>query len=94
MSGKDGITETLLQELEYLRRRVRELESEGLKSEKEKFESFAEASPFGLVRLKSGENLNVTETRAAEQAILRAKEEWELTFNSVQDFMSILLATN
>ena len=90
MSGKDGITETLLQELEYLRRRVRELESEGLKSEKEKFESFAEASPFGLVRLKSGENLNVTETRAAEQAILRAKEEWELTFNSVQDFMSIL----
>ena len=41
MSGKDGITETLLQELEYLRRRVRELESEGLKSEKEKFESFA-----------------------------------------------------
>ena len=90
MSGKDGITETLLQELEYLRRRVRELESEGLKSEKEKFESFAEASPFGLVRLKSGENLNVTETRAAEQAIMRAKEEWELTFDSVQDFMSIL----
>jgi PAS domain S-box-containing protein len=40
--------------------------------------------------LKSGENLNVTETRAAEQAIMRAKEEWELTFDSVQDFMSIL----
>ena len=49
MSGKDGITETQLQELEYLRRRVRELENEQLKSEKDKFESFAEASPFGLV---------------------------------------------
>ena len=38
-----------LQELDYLRKRVRELESEGLKSEKDKFESFAEASPFGLM---------------------------------------------
>ncbi|MFH0958781.1 MAG: PAS domain S-box protein [Pseudomonadota bacterium] len=49
MSGADGITQSQLQELEYLRKRVRELESEGFKSEKEKFESFAEASPFGLI---------------------------------------------
>ncbi len=53
MSGKDGITETQLQELEYLRKRVRELEREGLKSEKEKFESFAEASPFGLMLISN-----------------------------------------
>jgi PAS domain S-box-containing protein len=32
---------------------------------------------------------DVTETRAAEQAIMRAKEEWELTFDSVQDLMGI-----
>ena len=60
MSGKDGMTQDQVQELNELRRRVRNSRTRQLKSEKDKFESFAEASPFGLMLISEDLTLNMS----------------------------------
>ncbi len=68
---------------------------DGGKSRELEIRSGARELSFMLVPIAERDYVNlygsdITERKRAEEAILRAKEEWELTFNTVPDLVAIL----
>lgn len=71
-------------------RHERRLSAEELTRHREHLEELVQVRTEELVRANEALQAEIDERKRAEEALLRAKEEWERTFNSVPDLIAIL----